>query len=114
MRLELWVVGMDDDGVIASQPAGHQVADPNFDDIATSQFAVDSEINRARSRTRRSRPSQNRIAQTCCGLSARFAPSLRPAFQARRYAKVGSYAECPISFLLWPSLAIRRNCGAGG
>ncbi len=55
--------------------------------------------NIARSRTRRSRSSQKRIAQTCCGLSVRFAPSFRPAFQGLRSLKPGSYSECPITFL---------------
>jgi hypothetical protein len=40
--------------------------------------------NIARSRRRYSRSSQNRIAQTCCGFSARFAPCIRSAFQWRR------------------------------
>jgi hypothetical protein len=51
--------------------------------------------NRARSRTRPSRSSQKRMAQTCCGLSARFAPRFRPEFHGLRSRKPGSYSECP-------------------
>lgn len=39
----------------------------------------------ARSRKRRCWSSQKRIAQTCCGLSARLAPGRRPSFQARSF-----------------------------
>src|SRR5260221_235729 len=53
--------------------------------------------NIARSRSRPSRSSQNRIAQTCCGLSARLAPTVRPTFHGRRSLAAGSYSECPIA-----------------
>ena len=51
----------------------------------------------ARARRRRSRSSQNRIAQTGCGLSAGFAPTMRPAFHGCLSRIAGSNAECPIS-----------------
>jgi hypothetical protein len=54
----------------------------------------------ARSRSQCSRSSQNRIAHTCCGFSARLLPSFRPAFHGRRSLAPGSYSECPIVFLL--------------
>ena len=56
----------------------------------------------ARSRRRRSWSSQNRIAQTCCGLSARFAPTMRPAFHGRLSRVAGSNSECPILSSSWP------------
>ena len=43
--------------------------------------------NIARSRTRCSRSSQNRMAQTCFGLSACLAPSLQPAFHGLRWVR---------------------------
>jgi hypothetical protein len=41
---------------------------------------------------------KNRIARTCCGFSARVAPTIRPTFHGRRSLAAGSYSECPIAF----------------
>ena len=42
------------------------------------------------------------MAQTCLGFSARFAPTFRPAFHARRSDAAGSNSEIPIILLQWP------------
>jgi hypothetical protein len=49
--------------------------------------------NSARSRSRLSRSSQNRIAHTCCGFSARFAPTTHPAFRVGRPKRAKTYGE---------------------
>src|ERR1700728_2603138 len=56
--------------------------------------------NLARSRSRRSRSSQNLMAQTCWAFNARLAPSFRPAFHGRCSLATGSYSECPIALHL--------------
>lgn len=48
-----------------------------------------------RSRGCRFRSSQNRATQTSCGLSERFAPTMRPAFHGRLSRLAGSNTECP-------------------
>jgi hypothetical protein len=57
---------------------------------------------RARSRSRSPRSSQNRMAHTCCGFSARLEPTTCPAFQACRSRAAGSYSVCPIVSSIWP------------
>jgi hypothetical protein len=44
-------------------------------------------------------------------LSARFAPSFRPAFHGRRSLAPGSYSECPIAFLLSAIIGQEENSG---
>jgi hypothetical protein len=85
------------------QPATtDEFANPNFHDVAAAQLASTARSNRARSRNRPSRSSQNRIAHTCCGFSACFAPTIWPAFQGRRSRAAGSNSECPIVPSMWP------------
>src|SRR5262249_10191968 len=47
------------------------------------------------------------------GFSARLAPTILPAFQARRSRAAGSYSECPMVFSAWPSRP-RRPCAFRG
>jgi hypothetical protein len=42
------------------------------------------------------------MAQTCCGLSARFAPTMRPAFHGCLSRLAGSNSEYPIVSSCWP------------
>lgn len=53
------------------------------------------------------------MAQTCCGLSARFAPTMRPAFHGRRSLIAGSNSECPISSSSWPDWPRRGSIQQG-
>jgi hypothetical protein len=75
--------------------------------VAARDPAGIEHVHCARSRSRRSRSSQNLMAQTCWGFNARLAPSFRPAFHGRRSFATGSYSECSIAFTSWPPLAKR-------
>lgn len=65
--------------------------------------------NMARSRSLPSRSSQNRTAQTCCGLSARLAPSFRPAFLADVSSYRGRIPSAPFDVLPRPKAAVGRT-----
>jgi hypothetical protein len=91
---------LDDECSRTNPTATDEVADLDFDDVATAQLAVDRETNIARSRNRRSVFSQNLMAQTCWSFNPRLAPTIRRAFHGRRSLTLltpGSYTECPIS-----------------
>lgn len=91
--------------------ADDQGADFDLYEIAATQLAIDGEIEQGAITHRRSRSRKKRIAHTWRGFSARFAPTFRPAFQARRSCAAGSYCESPMMFLLRPPLAKRRTRG---
>jgi hypothetical protein len=90
---------LNDERARAYTTAADEFANVNFDQVAPKQLAVDRKA-KERPITEPAlaiEPKPDR--QTCCGLSARFAPSFRPSLHGRRSAKAGSYSECPIIVL---------------
>jgi hypothetical protein len=76
--------------------AADEIANTDFDDVAAAQLAVDGKVEQGPVTQPLLRSSQKRIAHTCCGFSARLAPTMRPAFHGRRSRAAGSNSECPI------------------
>ena len=99
---------LDDDRSRANAIADDEVVDLHLHNVAASQLAVDGQVEYGRSRNRRSWSSRNRTARTCCGLSGRLAPSLRPAFQGRFLAP-GSNSEYSTAALPWPTWPMKEQ-----
>ena len=100
---------LNDDRACTNPATAGEIADLDFNDVAPRSLLSIARSNIARSRRRRSRSSQNLMAQTCCGFSARLPPSFRPTFHGRRSLAPGSYSECPIAFLLLAILGQKKN-----
>ena len=83
-------------------PITDYIADPDLDQITSAQLLSMARSKNALSRARRYWSRKKRIAQIWRGLSARFAPTLRPAFHDTRSPKAGSNSDNPMIHLLWP------------
>ncbi len=111
----------DDDRASSNDAARHKVANPNLDDVAAPKLAVDGEV-RQRAISQSALPVQPEAnGPDLLRLGARFAPSLRPAFQGSALRRRGRIQNVPSLFscgLDWPSgqtpgQAIERTAGCG-
>lgn len=102
---------LDDDRACSDSGARHQIADLDFDQIATAQLAIDREVKQ---RSVAKSPLVLEEEPNCPYLllrQGRLVPTIFPAFQAGRACTAGSYFECPMIILLgldWPRRGSRK------
>ena len=76
--------------------AADKLTDSDFHDIAAAQLAVDGEVEKRAVPGAPFPVEPEPMAQTCCGVSARFAPTMRPVFQGLRSRIAGLNSEYPM------------------
>ena len=74
---------LDHCGALAQDATGRDIADPQLDEVAATKLRINTQLNRARSRTRLLDFSCWRMPQMCLGLSGGLAPTIRPRFHER-------------------------------
>ena len=89
-------------GSISNFPMANDVADPDLHQVAPAQLAIDGQIKEGSIPNATVLIQKKRTAHIWRGLSARFAPTLRPAFHDTRSRAAGSNSDNPMTLLLWP------------